>query len=118
MVTEFGKFLRILRITKSLSAKDMAEKFKVTVSYLSAVETGKRSIPPTWERTLCYDFNLSNDEKKKLYEAIEKSSESLNLDLKTYNDEQKKLLWAVARGELDESVVQKLCEVIKDGEEK
>lgn len=44
-LTEFGKFSRKLRIDNGELLKDMAIKLNVTVSYLSAVEIGKRNIP-------------------------------------------------------------------------
>ena len=48
-LTEFGKFSRKLRIDNGELLKDMAIKLNVTVSYLSAVEIGKRNIPEKWE---------------------------------------------------------------------
>ncbi|MDD3947051.1 MAG: helix-turn-helix transcriptional regulator, partial [Clostridia bacterium] len=40
MVTEFGKFLRVLRIQNNDTARQMAEKLNLSPSYLSAIETG------------------------------------------------------------------------------
>ena len=44
MLTNFGKALRKLRIDNNELLKDMALKLEVTVSYLSAVENGKRDV--------------------------------------------------------------------------
>ena len=55
MITEIGKFLRVLRAECGESAKVMAEKLKVSPAYLSAVELGKRDFPLSWETS----FNLS-----------------------------------------------------------
>jgi transcriptional regulator with XRE-family HTH domain len=45
MLTEFGQYLRKIRIDCGDLLKDMADKLGVTSSYLSAVETGKRNVP-------------------------------------------------------------------------
>ncbi len=114
MVTEFGRYLRVLRITKNVSAKEMAEQFDVTVSYLSAVETGKRAVPSTWEKTLIDTYDLTEDERKKLYNAIVSSSQTINVDLSKCNETKRELLYAVTRG-LDDDTLEKLNEIIKKG---
>lgn len=114
MITEFGKYLRVLRITKNISAKEMAELFNVTVSYLSAVETGKRAVPNAWEKILIDKFALSEDERKKLYNAIVSSSDSISVDVSNCGQAQKELLYAVTRG-LDEDMLVKLNEIVKKG---
>ncbi|QQE90245.1 helix-turn-helix domain-containing protein [Azotobacter chroococcum] len=45
MFTQFGKVLRKIRIDRGMLLKDMAEGFGVSSAFLSAVETGKKSIP-------------------------------------------------------------------------
>ena len=45
MVNEFGKELRKIRIDHGEILKNMADKLKMTASYLSAIECGKRNIP-------------------------------------------------------------------------
>ena len=45
MLTEFGQYLRKLRIDHGDFLKDMSDVLGVTPSYLSAVETGKRNVP-------------------------------------------------------------------------
>ena len=42
MLTSLGKFLRKIRIDNDEYLKDMADKLGVTVSFLSAVENGKK----------------------------------------------------------------------------
>ena len=48
MLTSIGKFLRKLRVDHDEILKDMAEKLEVTVSFLSAVENGKKHMPAAW----------------------------------------------------------------------
>ncbi|WP_028969943.1 helix-turn-helix domain-containing protein [Sphingomonas sp. URHD0057] len=44
-MTPFGKALRKLRIDRELLLGDMAERLKISPSYLSQIETGKKPIP-------------------------------------------------------------------------
>ena len=46
--TRFGEEMRVLRTRRHQSQKDMAEVLGVTKSFLSSVETGRRSIPKGW----------------------------------------------------------------------
>ena len=48
MLTEFGKFLRKIRIDRQELLRDMAGTLGVSVAYLSAVENGKRNVPVSW----------------------------------------------------------------------
>ena len=48
MLTSIGRFLKKLRIDRGEILKDMAEKLDVTVSFLSAVENGKKHMPSAW----------------------------------------------------------------------
>ena len=45
MYTEFGKWLRTLRISIGIRLYDMSKALSVSSSFISAVETGKKSIP-------------------------------------------------------------------------
>jgi transcriptional regulator with XRE-family HTH domain len=67
MVTDFGKFCRKLRIDNDELLKDMASKLKVTPSYLSAVEKGKRTIPSDWEQKIAGLYQLDSNHLKELF---------------------------------------------------
>ena len=45
MTTEFGKALRKIRIEKDENMAAMAKKMEISLSYLSAIETGTRAVP-------------------------------------------------------------------------
>ena len=119
MITEIGKFLRVLRISNDEAAKDMAEKLKVSASYLSAVELGKRQIPASWEDIIIKKYNLNESDKEKLKLAIKNSTPTKTTINLTYTDEQQKeLIMKVAEGKLNKETIEKLCEIIKlDGKE-
>jgi transcriptional regulator with XRE-family HTH domain len=81
MLTEFGQFLRKLRIDCDELLKDMAEKLGVTSSYLSAVETGKRNIPDDWVGKICHIYNLDMIDQEDLQTAANNSVRAVTMDL-------------------------------------
>lgn len=81
MITAFGDFVRDLRHQHSELLKDMAEKLMVTSAFLSAVETGKKSIPSEWCKKLASMYALPKDEVAKLQKAVDESQRSVIIDL-------------------------------------
>ena len=65
-LTEFGKFLRKLRIDNGELLKDMAIKLNTTPAFLSMVETGRRSIPKKLEEEIEKSYSLSLKQKEEL----------------------------------------------------
>ncbi|GAA5106734.1 XRE family transcriptional regulator [Bartonella jaculi] len=61
MVTSFGKILRKLRVDHSERLLDMAEKLDVSVSFLSSVEIGKKSVPVGMEEKIIELYDLDQD---------------------------------------------------------
>lgn len=61
MVTSFGKVLRKLRIDHSERLLDMAEKLDISVSFLSSVEIGKKSVPFSMEEKIIKLYALNQD---------------------------------------------------------
>lgn len=66
MLTDFGKFTRKLRVDHDQLLKDMAYKLGVTMSYLSAVEHGKRKIPNEWGAKLREHYDLTETQVTEL----------------------------------------------------
>ena len=81
MLTEFGQFLRKLRIDYNELLKDMADKLGVTSSYLSAVETGKRNIPDGWVEKISQFYGLGMFEQDALKDAAANSALAVTMDL-------------------------------------
>ena len=115
-LTSFGKFKRKLRIDHDELLKDMAEKLGVTVSYLSAVEMGKRNIPSKWADILIKEYKLDEKEQIELKEAIFFSSKIIKLDTSNFEDNKKDLVYALARKlkDLDEEKVTNIKEILFD----
>ena len=120
MVTKFGKLLRIIRINSGDSAREMAAKLNMSPSYLSTIENGKRNIPPDMESLLISAYNLSEDDKKKLREAMVESSESVKINLTDLAEKKRQVIFEVTSGDLDDDTIEQLCNIInkKKGEGK
>ena len=97
MITEFGKALRKLRIDRDELLKDMASKLGVTVSYLSAVENGKREVPQNWVDDITVLYKMSNVERTKLEELAYKSKKKISINLDCVDNRRKDVALAFAR---------------------
>jgi transcriptional regulator with XRE-family HTH domain len=105
MLSEFGKFLRKIRIDRGELLRDMAEKLGVTASYLSAVETGKRNIPETWVDMLVDLYRLDAATQMAISEAAARSAKAIKLELGAASVEKREAAVMFARqfDGLDES---------------
>ncbi|MCL2206188.1 MAG: helix-turn-helix domain-containing protein, partial [Treponema sp.] len=105
MLTEFGQFLRKLRIDCNELLKDMAGKLGVTSSYLSAVETGKRSIPEGWVKKICqyYDLPMFDQEALEIAAANSVTTVTMSLNNKVPKRRETALLFARKFDTVDES---------------
>lgn len=68
-VTEFGKFLRKMRIDCAEVLGGMAERLGVSPAYLSAIENGMRDIPNSFVEKVVAEYQLDEERAKKLAEA-------------------------------------------------
>ncbi|CEI72585.1 helix-turn-helix domain-containing protein [Romboutsia hominis] len=96
-LTEFGRFSRKLRIDNGELLKDMATKLDVTVSYLSAVEIGKRNIPEKWEEEIVRAYHLNLQEREDLKKAIIYSKKVFKINVENFEKEEKDLILMLAR---------------------
>jgi HTH-type transcriptional regulator, competence development regulator len=110
MITEFGKQLRKIRIDNSEVLKDMADRLKVTSSYLSAVETGKRSIPEDWVVKITSLYNLNNIQQEELIHLADQAAKSIKLKVDGYsaNKIETALVFARAFDSMDEDTASKI----------
>lgn len=86
MITETGKFLRKLRIDRSEKQKDMADRLNVSVSFLSAVETGKKNMPSLWKTRICDIYELTDIQKCEFMNAIAKTRKTVEISLTDLNN--------------------------------
>ena len=116
MITELGRFLRILRIKTGDSLRTMSEKLGISASYLSSIENGKRNIPVGFEKEIIRSYVMNDDDKNKLMDAMYKSMDQYNVDLSSMDEKKKQVLFSITEGDLDENTINKLCEVISNKE--
>ena len=120
MLTELGKFLRKLRIDHSEILKDMADKLGVTVSFLSAVENGKKHMPSMWNKAICLLYDLNDAQIEEFTNAIAKTENRIEMDLSDVNSSQKKLAVSFARklSNFDERQINHFTELLKEDKKK
>ena len=97
MLTNLGRALRKIRIDHGEILKDMADKFGVTASYLSAVENGKRPIPELWEGIILNNYQLDNQQKEELHRAVIESTNTISFDISESPYANKELAFSFAR---------------------
>lgn len=97
MITEFGKELRILRIEKDENINAMAKKLGISIAYLSAIESGKRSIPSDLVDKIIEKYHLDKERREVLREKEAISSNSINMNLSLVTPDQRKLVFALSR---------------------
>lgn len=116
-ITNFGLFVRDLRLKKSEILKDMAGKLGVTSAFLSAVENGKKQIPAQWFDKISQKYHLNGKEKEELRDAIDTSKDKILIDTKDVSNKNKELAMVFARsfGELDDDAMDKIKKLLMKG---
>jgi Zn-dependent peptidase ImmA (M78 family)/transcriptional regulator with XRE-family HTH domain len=94
-LTPFGKALRKLRIEKELRLYDLAEKLGKSTALISAIETGRKSIPDGFILALSRALELGAAETKSLRSAAEQTRKEVRVD--HLRAEQRELVSAFAR---------------------
>ena len=121
MLTSLGRYLRKLRIDRGELLKDMAEKLEVSVSFLSAVENGKKHMPAAWNTLICDLYNLTEKQCADFSSAIAETEDSLDMVLSGAPMNSRRLAVSFARNLpyfTDEQVeaVQRILEARSDSE--
>ena len=113
MLTSIGKFLRKLRIDQGEILKDMADKLEVTVSFLSAVENGKKKMPSAWNKKICVYYNLDAQQKESFTRAIADTENVIEMNLKDVTLEHKELAVSFARkfSEMDDVQIEEIKKI-------
>lgn len=107
MLTEFGKYVRKLRIDKGVVLGEMAQAIGMSSAYLSAVENGKKAITDQLIEKLVGYFSLNDAQNLDLKQAADNSPVTVKLDLRDMPGEERTLVSAFARQVADLSPDQK-----------
>lgn len=63
------QFMKIYRVKRNLTLKDMAKKLEISISYLSAIENEKRELSINFIDNILDQFDFLEDEKN-IFEQI------------------------------------------------
>lgn len=96
-ITPLGKFLRKLRIDRGEFLRDMSVKLNVTMSFLSAVENGKKEMPTHWIGAIPDLYGLRDDQRSEFETAVAESKKSIDVKFDNLTSEEKALSVAFAR---------------------
>ncbi len=118
-ITPIAKFLRMLRLNNNEVLKDMADRLELSTALISSIETGKKKASDNFREKIINEYNLSNEEVKRLDDAIVRTNirELNELTLKTNNlDENREdLVVAFARcfSDLDDDSTSKIKKILE-----
>ena len=109
-VTNLGKKRRKIRIDNDEISSDMARKLEISVSYLSSIENGKRNIPKDFAEKLFKVYQLSENVKEKILQAINIHSGEMKIRLDSLNEKQQELSLLYAReiSKLNDKQIEKI----------
>lgn len=96
-MTPLGRFLRKLRIDHDEILYDMAQKLRVSSSFLSSVENGRKSPPPEWLDQITSLYGLTPDEHNALMVAMNETISQVRLNLHDQPIEKRDMAIAFAR---------------------
>ncbi len=124
MYTEFGKWLRTLRISIGIRLYDMSKALSVSSSFISAVETGKKSIPLDFVEKIIKNYDLSDEQIAALKNAVKltrddelRRKKSIQLKVDTSKSDVQELLYCFARkaDELTEEEKKAMWDILNSG---
>ncbi|MCD7981299.1 MAG: helix-turn-helix domain-containing protein [Clostridiales bacterium] len=117
MLTTLGRFLRKLRIDHDEILKDMADKLKVTASFLSAVENGKKRMPSEWNSKICDLYSLNSEQRNEFTSAISESEKKIEMNFQGAASSNRKLAISFARSftEFDDKQIEAIKKIMQGG---
>jgi len=117
MFTEFGKLLRKARIDRGLLLKEMAEGLGVSSAYLSAVETGKKSVSDELARKAASYLGIdpNSSDFAELEDAVQVSRGQVAIEVKGLSQRHQETALAFARqfGEMQPPELDKLLALLQ-----
>lgn len=119
MITALGKELRRMRIDSGELLKDMADKLKITPSYLSSIENGKRKPTRDFIDKVVIMYNLTNPQKKILEIAYFETIDEISIFTDNVSNEKKELGLVFARkfNSLDSEQMKSIAMILNKNKE-
>lgn len=94
---EYGIYIRKLRKERGENLDTMAKKMGVSISFLSALEVGTKTIPQDIAERVGKVYELSLEQIKEIQNAIDLSNGKIQIQLEQMDDTQKDISLAFAR---------------------
>ena len=113
--TKFGELMRIMRIKNHEVMGDTAKLLNVSIPFLSAVENGKKNVPPTWINLLAFHYKLTTEEIEELSNAADFSKTQVKFDLRGTTDSKREAALQLARSfsDIDDITAKKIADLLK-----
>lgn len=117
--TRFGEMLRILRIQNHEVMGDLAEVLHVSTPFLSSVESGKKNIPDEWFNIISDHYNLNEEDKVRLREAMDLSKTQMKINLSGAENYQREMAVQFQRSfnYIDEETARRIIELLNNKED-
>lgn len=112
--TKFGEFMRVQRIKHHEVMGDIATLLNVKVSFVSAVESGKKNVPEEWISKIIEHYHLSMEEQKELNDSVEESRTQVKMNLTSATSCQRRVALQFQRSfeEIDEDTAKAIIELL------
>ena len=115
--TYFGELLRIIRIRNHEVMGDMAAFLETSVSFLSAVENGKKNVPAGWPEKIASHYKLDPVEYEKLKNAVSESKTQMKIRLTGASNIKRAMALQVERSfeSMDDETAEKIIQLLEEG---
>lgn len=112
--TQFGEFVRVLRVKHHEVMGDLAKVLEVKLPFLSAVENGKKNVPAEWIPKIISHYNLTLQEAEELKLAAEESKTQVKISTGNAGVTQRRAALQFARSfdNMDDETAIKILELL------
>lgn len=116
-LSPFGKFVRQRRVLLEMPLGTMARELGVSPSFLSSVETGRKSVPKDWLEKVVNILQLDAEQETKLRKAIDAELGVKKIEATTENSATFLAAFSRKENELSGEQFSLLTKLLEDAEE-
>lgn len=111
-LNRFGHEIRVARAKVGKTMMKMAEELGTKPSFLSAMETGRSKIPPTWVDKIDQYFKSLNSPVENIRELADAANK--NVSVEGLSLQHQLLVSGFAKSDLTQEQIQRAVEFLKD----
>ena len=97
ITNEYGIVMKEIRKRRGITLNDMANAMDVSISFLSALEVGNKTIPQNYPDKVASYYDLSLEELKELKNAMDLSNGKIIIPINKLDEEKTDILLEFAR---------------------